>query len=230
MKTALPTITRGLRARREGRREERVGSGTCSGSSAARGLRGVMRFCSISDAPSPSIGRPEIGGSGSPAPSTIRAGAAAAGGMPGLAVGRPAEGEMAPTLPEGGRSGIAKSVFAARSSPTRGLRWTGLGDAGTAPVAVGPAAAVALVDPATGGLRKAAFAGLGRIDTAASGAGCGGSPAAIRCRGAGGSAASWLAAGSAGRGAGGSAASWLAAGSAGRGAGGAAASVAGFGG
>ena len=164
---ALPTITRGLRARREGRREERVGSGTCSGSSAARGLRGVMRFCSISDAPSPSIGRPEIGGSGSPAPSTIRAGAAAAGGVPGLAVGRPAEGEMAPTLPEGGRSGIATSAFAAPLvADAGGTGGPALAPPAPAPVAVGPAAAVALVDPATGGLEaKAAFAGLGRIDT-----------------------------------------------------------------
>ncbi len=207
---ALPTITRGLRARREGRREERVGSGTCSGSSAARGLRGVMRFCSISDAPSPSIGRPDIGGSGSPAPSTIRAGAAAEGGAPGLGAGRPAEGEMAPTLPEAGRSGIAKSVL--DTPPGAELGGTGgldLAPPALVPVAVWLAATVALVDPATGGVdARAAFAapgagGLGRIVTVASGAGCGGSPAAIRWRGGGGSAASRPEAGSAGCGAGG---------------------------
>jgi hypothetical protein len=185
----LPTITRGLRARREGRREERVGSGTCSGSSAARGLRGVMRFCSISDGPSPSIGRPDIGGSGSPAPSTIRAGAAAGGGVLGLGVGRPAEGEMAPALPGAGRSGIATSALEAPPvTDTGGTGGLALAAPAPVPVAVGPAAAVAvaLVEPATGGLdAKAAFAspgagGLGRIDTGASGAGCGSRPAAIR--------------------------------------------------
>jgi hypothetical protein len=71
VKTALPTITRGLRARLEGR----LGAGTWSGSKAARGLRGVLRLGSMSDPASPS-GRPDIGGSGSPAPSTTRPGEA----------------------------------------------------------------------------------------------------------------------------------------------------------
>jgi hypothetical protein len=43
---ALPTMTRGLRAR-----SERLGGGgTCSGSSAARGLRGEMGGLSLIDA------------------------------------------------------------------------------------------------------------------------------------------------------------------------------------
>ena len=46
MKIALPTMTSGLRARLE----RRVGTVTCSGCRAARGLRGVMRW-SIAAAP-----------------------------------------------------------------------------------------------------------------------------------------------------------------------------------
>jgi hypothetical protein len=55
---ALPTMTSGLRAFFE----RRLGAGTFSGWSAARGLRGVMRFCSINGAPSGSMGRFEMGG------------------------------------------------------------------------------------------------------------------------------------------------------------------------
>ncbi len=58
VKIALPAITSGLRARFE----RRVGTGTCSGSSAARGQRGVMRFCSISEVPIHRCGRPDMGG------------------------------------------------------------------------------------------------------------------------------------------------------------------------
>ena len=58
VKIALPTITRGLRVRLE----RRVGTVTCSGSSAARGDRGVRRFCSGNDVTTPSCGRPEMGG------------------------------------------------------------------------------------------------------------------------------------------------------------------------
>ena len=92
---------------------------------------------------------------------------------------------MAPTLPEAGRSGIATSALDA--PPVADMGGAGgldLAPPAPAPVAVGLGAAVALVDPATSGLdAKAAFAsagGLGRIDTVPSGAGCGGSPAAIR--------------------------------------------------
>src|SRR4029077_8548497 len=74
--TALPTITSGLRARLECR----LGARTWSGSRAARGLRGAMRLGSIYDSATPS-GRADIGGSGSPAPSTTRPGDAA-WGMP----------------------------------------------------------------------------------------------------------------------------------------------------
>jgi hypothetical protein len=46
VKTALPNTTNGLRARAE----RRGGGGTCSGSSAARGLRGEMGGLSLIDA------------------------------------------------------------------------------------------------------------------------------------------------------------------------------------
>jgi hypothetical protein len=54
---ALPMITSGLRTRLE----RRVGTGTCSGSSAARGLRGVIRL-SIFGLPNPSADRPDMEG------------------------------------------------------------------------------------------------------------------------------------------------------------------------
>jgi hypothetical protein len=107
--------------------------------------------------------------------------------VPGLGVGRPAEGEMALALPGAGRSGIATSALEAPPvTDTGGTGGLALAAPAPVPVDVGPSAAVAFVDPATGGLdAKAAFAspgagGLGRIDTGASGAGCGGRPAAIR--------------------------------------------------
>src|ERR1051325_919225 len=68
VKIALPMMTNGLRARFD----RRVGTWTCSGSNAARGERGVIRFCSASDAPMPSWGRAEIGGYGSPISSGVR--------------------------------------------------------------------------------------------------------------------------------------------------------------
>jgi hypothetical protein len=116
---------------------------------------------------------------------------------------------VAPAFPKAGRSGIATSVF----DPPPGTEPGGTGGLDLAPPALAPvavwlAAAVALVDPAAGGVdANAAFAapgagGLGRIDTVASGAGCGGSPAAIRWRGGDASAVSRPGAGSAGFGAG----------------------------
>src|SRR5690348_5869868 len=72
---ALPAITNGLRTRLE----RRDGNGTCSGSSAARGLRGVIRLESI-DAPSD---EPDCtGGRGSLAAGTAR-GAGGGGGADG---------------------------------------------------------------------------------------------------------------------------------------------------
>jgi len=112
-------ITSGLRARLEGR-EERVGNGTWSGSRAARGLRGVMRLGSksevaesgeaTSDAASPS-GWPDMGGSGSPTPSTTRPGGAGRG-VRDVGIARPGAAETAPTLADLDRSGIGKSDFA----------------------------------------------------------------------------------------------------------------------
>ena len=58
------------------------------------------------------MGRPDIGGSGSPASSTSRA-VDAAGGAPELGTERPDEGERAPTLPDASRGGVAESGLAA---------------------------------------------------------------------------------------------------------------------
>src|SRR5262249_8751526 len=106
--TALPTITSGLRARLECR----LGPGTWSGSSAARGLRGAMRLGSMYDPATPS-GRADIGASGSPAPSTTRSGNA----EPGVLDGGVADvGAAATTLAEVDRPGSAKSPGSAAAA------------------------------------------------------------------------------------------------------------------
>ena len=128
-----------------------------------------MRFGSksgvaTSGAPSPS-GRPDIGGSGSPAPSTTRPGGVAA----------------VPILADLTRSGIAKSGLDNSALDNSGLSKSDLADPLADPCAdpcIDPCAdrpgMVAFGDP-TGGLgRKTAL-----VD--GSGGGCGGSPEAIRC-------------------------------------------------
>jgi hypothetical protein len=129
-----------------------------------------MRFGSksgvaTSGAPSPS-GRPDIGGSGSPAPSTTRPGGVAA----------------VPILADLARSGIAKSGLGNSGLGNSGLSKSDLADPLADPCAdpgIDPCAnrlgMVAFGDPAGGLGRKAAL-----VD--ASGGGCAGSPAAIRCR------------------------------------------------
>jgi hypothetical protein len=123
-----------------------------------------MRFGSksgaaTSGAPSPS-GRPEIGGSGSPAPSTTRPGEAAA----------------APTLADLTRSGIAKS----------GLDNSGLGNSGLSESDL----ADPLADPCTGGCPGGVgmvtlgdtVEELGRKAALVDASGGGGTPATARCR------------------------------------------------
>src|SRR5262249_20522098 len=75
----------------------RLGTATCSGASAARGLRGVMRLVSMTDPPSPS-GRPDMGGSGSPTPSTTRPEVVASGNPAdaGSGLARGSDGSMVP--------------------------------------------------------------------------------------------------------------------------------------
>lgn len=75
----------------------------------------------ISDDASPS-GRPDIGGSGSPAPSTTRPSAA---GVTEVGMGIPDAAEAVPTLPERGRSGIAKSALDNSGLDTLGLETSG---------------------------------------------------------------------------------------------------------
>src|SRR5262245_64768048 len=135
-----------------------------------------MRFCSISAAPIPSIGRPEIGGSGSPASSTSRDAVAACA----PASGRPVEGEEAPTLPDVARGAIGGSALAAPpvavapAAPATDLPLPAAG--------AGVAVTVALVAPAWVPV-DAALDPIGPF-AAASGTGCGGSPPATRWRAA----------------------------------------------
>src|SRR3982074_2929455 len=86
-----------------------------------------MRFCSNGAAPGPSV-RPEMGGSGSPAPITNRPGAAG-GGEPDDGVGSPGATGTAATLPDVCRPGIAKlrkSGFRNPRSARSGLDALGL--------------------------------------------------------------------------------------------------------
>src|SRR5262245_46238763 len=132
-----------------------------------------MRFCSISAAPIPPIGRPEIGGSGSPASSTSRDAVAACA----PASGRPVEGEEAPTLPDVARGAIGGLALAAPPVAVAPAADLPLPAAGA-----GVAVTVALVPPAWIPV-DAALDPIGPF-AAASGTGCDGSPAATRWRAA----------------------------------------------
>jgi hypothetical protein len=79
---ALPTMTSGFRTRLE----RRVGTVTCSGWSAARGLRGLMRL-SAGAAAGASVGRPEAGAAAGPASGALRSGAAALAASGAVAAG-----------------------------------------------------------------------------------------------------------------------------------------------
>src|SRR5919201_1273498 len=172
--TALPTITSGLRARLEGR----LGAGTWSGSKAARGLRGAMRLGSIYDPTTPS-GRAEIGAPGSPAPSTTRSGDAEAG-MPDGAVAE--LGAAAATLADVGGPGSGKSpglpTGAAASLLTPSL----------ATPAAGAFACIVARRDISAARPRMPFGAPARDGSAGCrgaepvGEGCGGKPAATRCR------------------------------------------------
>jgi hypothetical protein len=144
-----------------------------------------------SEAESPS-GRPDIGGSGSPAPTTTRAGAAGGGATDLAIVGSDAPAAVA-SLADLGRSGIAKSGLVESlgasgladppATPEAGFATPAAADGpGLADAFVGDADVGALGPPAA--LAAPTGGGLGRraslVD--ASGGGCGGSPPAIRCR------------------------------------------------
>src|SRR5262249_46820560 len=131
-------------------------------------LRGEIRLGSTSGvAASGAFGRPEIGGSGSPAPITARADAFGWGAPDVADAAGPA-----PSLPDRNRSGIAESGLAESGFDELGL------DRSFGNSSLNESLAGSLPEPDA--FAESAAAAPGRM--AASGGGCGGRPAATRCR------------------------------------------------